>query len=260
MKKDILLRLNTTVFAITICAFAPSVAGAATLAGQLGVLDLAANSGINPATGSAWQVGDTYRLVFASSARRNATSTDINVYNGFVQGLADSSTLFTGTASWKAIASTQSVNARINTGTTGSAGEAIFLTDGSTIIGTNYGDFWNGHAVGAQDIDLDENGNGFGSNQNVFTGISSNGSTITDRYLGTTTISNNSLRVTTGQTNPNSTGRWAQQFNANPTSQQRLYGLSDALTIVELPDAIPEPSSIALLGLGGFTLLLRRKK
>lgn len=246
------------VLSILTSGFTASNVGAVTLGGQLGVLDLAANGGNNPATGNPWQLGDTYRLVFASSDARNATATDINIYNGFIQNLADNSTLFTGSGSWKALGATETVTVRDNTATNGGGGEAIFLTDGSTIIGTNYGDFWNGHTPVTEAINIDENGNSV-SGQQVFTGFSSNGGTITDRYLDTTTISNNALRVTVGRTDANNSGRWAQQFNTSPTSERIFYGLSDPLSIVEL-QAIPEPSSAALLGLGGFALFLCRRK
>ena len=66
-----------------------SSSASAVLVSQLGVLDLSANGGINPATGNPWQAGDTYRLAFVTSATRNATSTDINDYNSFVQGVAN---------------------------------------------------------------------------------------------------------------------------------------------------------------------------
>lgn len=60
---------------------------------EIGLLDLAANGGINPATGSPWQAGDQYRFVFVSSATRDATSTNIADYNAFVQDLANAATL-----------------------------------------------------------------------------------------------------------------------------------------------------------------------
>lgn len=67
-------------------------------------------TGLNP--------GDQYRLVFATSTTRDATSSNIADYNAFVTGVADSvpELLLLGTT-WTAIASTASVDARDNTST-----------------------------------------------------------------------------------------------------------------------------------------------
>jgi hypothetical protein len=91
----------------------------AQLVSQLGILDLDANGGINPTTGVAWQVGDTYRLAFVTEGTTLATSTDIATYNAFVQNAADNSSTFgnLGSVTWKAIGSTATVNAMANTAT-----------------------------------------------------------------------------------------------------------------------------------------------
>ena len=57
---------------------------------DLGVLDTEANGGINPNTGVAWVVGDTYRLVFCTEDVYQATSTNIDVYNAYVQAASAS--------------------------------------------------------------------------------------------------------------------------------------------------------------------------
>jgi len=67
------------VLAIAAVAMALFVGTAnAALTTELGILNLAANGGINPATGAAWAAGDTYRFAFTSSGVTTATSTDIN--------------------------------------------------------------------------------------------------------------------------------------------------------------------------------------
>ena len=58
------------------------------LSGQLKILDLAANGGINPNTGVAWAEGDKYRFMFISDGTRNASSASIADYNTFVQDAA----------------------------------------------------------------------------------------------------------------------------------------------------------------------------
>ena len=129
-----------------VLALAP--AAQADLMSQLGILDLDANGGINPATGNPWQGGDTYRFAFTSSGTTQATSSDINYYNTFVQDLANASPLNIGAAqgvTWNVIGSTETVDARDNTSTNIAVygtGEAIFLLDGTTLVATDYTKLW----------------------------------------------------------------------------------------------------------------------
>jgi hypothetical protein len=59
--------------------------------------------------------GDTYQLVFNSSTTTNALSSDINFYNNFVQAAADAAGLGASeSVTWRAIASTASIDARVN--------------------------------------------------------------------------------------------------------------------------------------------------
>ena len=235
----------------------------AVLVSEVGVFNLSANGGINPVTNAPWQAGDKFRLAFITSTTRNATSTNINDYNAFVQAAANASSLGLGAASWKAIASTETVNARVNTSTTGTGGEAIFKVDGVSKVADNYGDLWNGLAFNTTDQLLSQapnlNENGVFLSRSAFAGTSPSGATVVDRWLGTVNISNNALRVETGLSTPNSTGRWIQQFNASPTSLLSFYALSDPLTLREAT-TIPEPAtaSLALIGLGG--LMMRRRR
>ena len=63
------------------------------------------------------QSGDQYRLVFVTSQQRDATSTNIDDYNEFVQSVADASPIVGSWGlEWKAIASTVTVDARDNIG------------------------------------------------------------------------------------------------------------------------------------------------
>lgn len=249
MKKNLYPSIITAVLAML---FMASNSANALLLSQLGVLDL---NTINPVTGAQWAAGDNYRLVFVTSGTRDATSTDIGDYNAFAQSAADNSSLGLGGATWNVVASTETVNARVNTSTQGNAGEAIYLVDGTTKIANNYQDFWNGHDVATEQINMDENAT-LVAGQQVLTGTQSNGVTVADRWLGTTTISNNQLRVTIGRTDANNSGRWAQQFNVPPTASRAFYALSDTLTVREIPE--PATATLALLGLGG--LMMRRRR
>ena len=63
--------------------------------------------------------GDQYRLIFTTSQRRDATSSDIGVYNDFVQSVANSSPELAALGvEWRAIGWTSKVSALENTSTT----------------------------------------------------------------------------------------------------------------------------------------------
>jgi len=143
---------------LAIVAIAGGTSANAQLAGELGILDLSANDGINPATELPWEAGDTYRFSFTSSETTQATSSDINYYNTFVQNLADASPLNVGAAqgvTWKVIGSTATVYARDNTSTNidvYGTGEATYLLDG-TLVAPDYTKLWGsgGASVGLPD-------------------------------------------------------------------------------------------------------------
>ena len=116
------------------------------LQSQHGILLLTANGGINPATGWAWEYGDEYRLVFATSMGIDGTSANIADYDTFVQNAANASTLggadVLGSVTWKALVSTPTVAANVNTGTFGVGGESFWLVNGITVVADNYGDLY----------------------------------------------------------------------------------------------------------------------
>lgn len=244
--------------------------------GQLGVLNDTADGGINPQTGLPWAPGDQYRLAFYTSATRNATSSDINDYNAFVQNVAASSTAFPllGNGTWKVLGSTPTVSARENTGTGNNTTLTnvpipIYVMDGVTRIAVDSNDMWNGFTgssgsniripgTNAGNIVyapyLDENGGGdTGTNHgfDIFTGSNANG-TIRTPLGGTATNSSGVLISNRGASNANNSGRVFIRFdNTAQTSNLRFYALSDPLTVV------PEPNSLALLSLGLVCLLIR---
>ncbi len=235
------------------------------LACQLGVLNLSANGGINPATGLPWAAGDKYRLVFVTSGTTVCTSTNIATYNAFVQGLADAAGLGSsalGPVSWKAVGSTATVNARDNTGTNpgvNGVGEPVLRMDGIFVIANNYADLWNGinnsHVAGLNylSVHLDENGVET-IDERVRTGSSGNGTASTDagRVLGGS--AEGTPRVTTGRNYaPDFYGGlggngWMQDWSEEAASAGRVYAMSGILTIVSTT-----PTDPYQIWLGGFT-------
>ena len=202
-------------------------ANAANGGGELGILTPETLAGNNPATGAPWVVGDTYRFAFVSSATTQATSTDINYYNTFLQNLADASSLGLSGATWKVIGSTSTVDARDNTSTNpgvNGTGEAIFLVDGATVIANNYSDLWDGNLDHA--LNMDENGTG-GLTGRTHVGTNGNG-TKRARCLGGSTET--PPKVETGEMHDPG-GHWLVQYNSAATSSHSIYAMSDPLTI-----------------------------
>ena len=89
--------------------------------------------------------GEQYRLIFTTSERRDATSMDIDDYNGFVQSVADSSPELAALDSeWRALAATASVDAVDNamlTFTDSEPGVPMYRVDGE-LFASDYESFW----------------------------------------------------------------------------------------------------------------------
>ena len=252
---------------IGLLAFNPANAA---ITSQLGILDLTANGGINPATGVAWQGGDTYRLAFVTSGTILGTSTDIATYNAFVNTAADSSTTYgnLGDVNWTAIASTATVNAVTNTGTSTSIGGVSVWNMNDQIFADDYAELWDGDAnTGSVRIQYDENSvkratnnpdapGLYTSHGAVFTGTKSLGGTADNDPMGGDASGNVRYGLHSAEDHF-WTGRGSIDVDAGGAQEGfklPIYGISEVLTVV------PEPSTTALLGLGGLALIFRRRK
>lgn len=230
--------------------------------GELGVLDSSANGGINPATGVAWANGDQYRLIFITSdtvanslnnlAPHGAgSSTNAADYNAFITEVAQgdySTSLVDGnTVDWFVVGSvgaTQATatGAKPNTGTDSGTGVPILLFDGTTLFAADNADLWNG-PNGTTYITIDEEGTSF-TTSGIATGTTNSGA-IGSKPIGNTDSGN----VVGGRT---TTNQWMQVAGTNSASAH-YYGISDTLTVV------PEPGSLALLGMASLCVLRRRR-
>ncbi|MBT7960197.1 MAG: hypothetical protein HN759_12790 [Akkermansiaceae bacterium] len=223
------------------------------LKSQHGILLLTANGGINPATGFEWEYGDEYRLVFATSMGINATSSNIADYNAFVQNAANASTFrggALGNITWKALVSTPTVAANVNTGTFGVGGESFWLVNGITVVADNYGDLYLGSGNHSSAINMSETGGSplnNGAYSSLWTGSDGSGNPVLGNELGAAggTSRGGLWGFTAG-------GHWISRFNLSQTTggnsgdgKFAIYAISEVLTITDgVSDPTLLPSSI----------------
>ena len=103
---------------------------------------------------------DQFRLLFVSSTTRDAESTTIGDYDTHVQNAAAAghADIQAYSAQFKALASTETVDARDNTGTT-STGVPIYWLNGAKVA-NDYGDFYDGTWEGLSTGDRSRNESG----------------------------------------------------------------------------------------------------
>jgi hypothetical protein len=107
-------------------------------------------------------LGDTYRLVFVTSAVTDATSTDISYYNNFVTTAADAVPALAALgATWTAIASTETVSAATNIGVSTSG---IYSLNGLEVAAGTAALFNTVITPLLSPIDIDQNGDNVDSN------------------------------------------------------------------------------------------------
>ena len=209
-------------------------------------------------------VGDKYRVLFITTSRTNATSTDIAVYDAIVQSDAASGSLTSGLGlTWKALGSTATVDARDHTATTPSTDRVYIFNTNGDILAESYGDLWDGTLAGQYIYDQGGDPHtfcsfGFAKSMCAFTGTASTGIATPGFELGSA-----ANRVTGGIAVPYSYGTWIdfvtyQNGGINPAYALPLYALSAPAEV----SAVPIPSALWLYGSGllGLVGIARRKK
>ena len=186
--------------------------------------------------------GDQYHLIFMTSGVRDATSTNINDYDAFVQNAATLAGL--GSITWKALASTETVSAKDHTDISAPVYSMI-----DTLTATGYSDIWDGTIISP--VNYDEYGNEVTTSY-VWTGTTAQGDINTGgpdggggKYLGHSNPRMGWRAVTNSY--------WIEDGDAYWTLEMHLYGISEVLTVspVPIPGAIWLLSS-GLIGLVGF--------
>ena len=195
--------------------------------------------------------GDQYRLAFVTTTLRDATSSNIADYNDFVTLAANSEPdLADLGATWTAIASTETIDARDNTGTNPFfTGEPIYLLDG-TKIADNYADLWDGTIN--QPLDIFQTG-ATAPFVPIFTGTGTNGVASLGNELGIFCCFN---KVMVGTTQ----FPFAKWILDEPVfgieTNKRFYAISSQLTVA----AVPLPGALILFGSGLACLAVLRRR
>ncbi|MBC8148949.1 MAG: PEP-CTERM sorting domain-containing protein [Verrucomicrobiaceae bacterium] len=279
-----------TIIAATASLVACGASNAA-LVSQFGILDLTANGGINPNTGAAWADGDQYRLAFHTDGGTPATSNDPAFYDNFATTQAQQNAALATSSGWTAhlyvhtdgslpAGSSPVSSPRDRAGTAdiaggsgvGGAGVPMFAMDGTTAIARNNADMYDGWS------------NPFDSNSVVrLTGAQTGGQAVhyspfLDQFAsGDTGVvhgadvwtggfgaqvnpagdTTDEVRTSIGSSNANNAGRTWNRFQRNNVDSNSVYAISPLLTVT---DAVPEPSSVLLGGLGCLFLLRRSRR
>ena len=184
-------------------------------------------------------VGNTFHLAFVTSTKRDSTSTDIAVYNAWVDLQAEN----TGSVvknkgwTWYAIAATATVNARDNA----VVSAAVYRLDGLKVA-TGFADLWDGSLLAG--ISRTEKNLAIGD-WATWTGMDINGYTRPSSPYG-------HLGDTDGASYPgradNQTGSSWVQHNMNWANSNTafMYALSEKLTIVSPSTIGISPSAVTL--------------
>ena len=177
-----------------------------------------------PVTPAGLNTGDLYRFAFVTSGVRNAESTEIADYNTFVSEAANAVPELAALGTqWFAIASTATVDARDNTGTTPPGDVPVFLLDG-TMIAESYDDLWDWSI--AVPLNVSELCTTVESNLNIWTGTGGFGTA--DQALG---IASPTIGSGTATIN----AQWVRFGATASSANHRFYAISDVLTVTETP-------------------------
>jgi hypothetical protein len=192
---------------------------------------------------AALEDGDQYRVLFVTSTTRDATSSDISVYNSFVNDAAQSGVV-TGIQglTWTALASTSAVDAITNTGllNTDEYAITIFNTNGD-ILALTGNDLWDGFL----EVPVGYDEGGMIRSTEVWTGTSFTGEI--EYGLGDGQGDFFEGFTTTGFSD-RFWNEWVVYRNTKHDKSLSLYGVSNQVAHAAVQ--VPSPSTVILLSLG----------
>ena len=183
--------------------------------------------------------GAMYRVLFTTSGTTTAQSSDIAFYNQFVTNAANTGSLTENLGlSWKAIASTNNMNAQTNTGVYSHDDLLVTMFNMmGQVVAVSGQDLWLGTWSAPSGIGLNESGIRGGNN--VWTGTSKNGQT-TSKAMG------GGYTVHFGYNN--STTHYMVSDSHASSRLKHLYAMS-SVGVVPTTD-VPVPGTVILLSLG----------
>ena len=193
--------------------------------------------------------GDSFRLLFIGSNGRDASSSDIAVYNTFIQNLAAAghADIQAHSATFRMLGSTEAVDARDNTGTTGTGVPIYWL--GGAKVADDYADLydgdWDEEATGARETGAPVS---IGTSWKIWTGSAQDGteafhSNNTSRALGN---AGNHWVMQGSPNGSNSAHGPIESDTANRSTNSGLYGLSGVFTVDASLDAVNTPPTFLL--------------
>ena len=201
--------------------------------------------------------GERFRLIFLSSTKRDATSTDIETYNTFVQDVAANghANIEDHSSRFRVVGCTVSTDARDNTRTTARTargGVPIYWLGGNKVA-DNYTDFYDG-TWDDEANDKNESGNDAHDTSQTtnfpFTGCRDNGTEARGSFLTEALGATSVVRV--GRPNSTSTNHSPIGSDANdlPGTTRPFYALSPVFQVPTMnaytlsKGGVPHPGEI----------------
>ena len=195
--------------------------------------------------------GERFRLIFLSSTKRNAASSDIETYNTFVQNQAAAghANIQDHASRFKVVGCTQAVDARDNTGTnTNGSGVPIYWVGGNKVADSDadfYDGSWDDEANDRNELGNDAHDTSQTANY-PFTGCDHDGTeliTFESRGLGTS-------EVRVGRPNETAIDRGPISSTRNSDNEHPFYALSPVFQVPSMnasrlsPTGAPHPGKI----------------